>query len=102
VATPVSLGAGLIERYPGQLVIKNHRRPVAAGLWLALRRGVSRYPTLSWPGEKYQGWTAEADLMARLDAWRDSLQRRHDRKKYYLGEVFFKNYFLAGKGSRGT
>ena len=58
----------LSERYPGQLLIKIIDAQSPRGLWLALQRGVRRYPAFILAGEKYQGWTAEADLIARLDA----------------------------------
>ena len=58
----------LSKRYPGQLLIKIIDAQSPRGLWLALRRGVRRYPAFILAGEKYQGWTAEADLVARLDA----------------------------------
>ncbi len=63
-----SMVLALSERYPGQLIIKITNAQSPRGLWLALRRGVHRYPTFILAGEKYQGWGAEADLVSRLDA----------------------------------
>ena len=60
----------LSKRYKDQLLIKIIDVQSPRGLWLALRRGVRRYPAFILAGEKYQGWTAEAELMARLDAGR--------------------------------
>ncbi len=59
---------GLSARYPGRLAIKIIDAQSPRGVWLALRRGVRRYPTFILAGEKYQGWAAEANLTARLDA----------------------------------
>jgi hypothetical protein len=64
-----ALVLALSERYPGRLVIKIIDVQSPRGLWLALRRGVRRYPTFILAGEKYQGWISEAGLTARLDAW---------------------------------
>jgi hypothetical protein len=58
----------LIERYPSQLVIKIIDAQSPLGLWLTLWRGIRCYPTFILAGRKYQGRTAEVDLMASLDA----------------------------------
>ena len=57
----------LAERYAGQLVIKITDAQSPQGLWKALRYGIRKYPTFLIAGEKYRGWEAEADLMARLN-----------------------------------
>jgi hypothetical protein len=57
----------LAERYAGQLVIKIVDAQSLQGLWQALRHGVRKYPTFIVAGEKFPGWEAEADLMARLN-----------------------------------
>jgi hypothetical protein len=57
----------LAERYAGQLVIKITDAQSPQGLWKALRYGIRKYPTFLIAGEKYRGWEAEADFMARLN-----------------------------------
>lgn len=57
----------LAERYAGQLVIKITDAQSPQGLWKALRHGVRQYPTFIVAGEKYRGWQAETDFIARLD-----------------------------------
>jgi hypothetical protein len=46
----------LAARYPGRLQIKITDAQSPQGLWLALRRGVRRYPTFLVAGEKYHGF----------------------------------------------
>jgi hypothetical protein len=57
----------LAEHYAGQLIIKIIDAQSLQGLWKALRYGVRKYPTFIIADEKFPGWEAEADLMARLN-----------------------------------
>jgi hypothetical protein len=57
----------LSRRYPGRLVIKIIDAQSLQGLWKRVRYGVRRYPTFIVEGKNYEGWAAEADLMARLN-----------------------------------
>jgi hypothetical protein len=57
----------LSRRYAGQLVIKITDAQSPQALWKRVRYGVRRYPTFIVEGENYEGWAAEAELMARLN-----------------------------------